>query len=113
MGAPDHRPRCFWPPLRGLPSETSGIRMQPVFNFAFSFEKCPETSVYTTTSLLGQHADYTEDSHPGKSSNKLKELLPSPNKNYDTNQRKRSKAQSKIASTQTQERHQALPGKRL
>lgn len=53
VGAPDHRPRCFWPPLWGLPSKTSGIRMQPFFNFAFSFEKCPETSVYTTTSLLG------------------------------------------------------------
>lgn len=62
---------------------------------------------------MGQHADYTEDSHSGKSPNKLKELLPFPNKNRDANQRKRSKAQSKIASTQTQERHQALPGKRL
>lgn len=38
VGAPDHRPLCFWRPLRGLPSETSGIRKQPFLHFAFSFE---------------------------------------------------------------------------
>lgn len=38
VGALDHGPRCFWPPPRGLPSETSEIRKQPFFNFAFSFE---------------------------------------------------------------------------
>lgn len=31
-------PSLFWPPLRGLPSETSEIRKQPFLNFAFSFE---------------------------------------------------------------------------
>lgn len=31
-------PRCFWPPLRDLPSETLGIRKLHFVNFAFSFE---------------------------------------------------------------------------
>lgn len=97
------RLRCFCPPLRGLPSETSGSRKGHCFNFAFSFEfSTQETSVYTT-SLLGQHADYTENNQSGKSPNKLKELLPSPNKSHDAKQRfnKRSKVQSKLRPTRT------------
>lgn len=113
MGAPDHRPRCFWTPLPSLPSETSEIRKQAFFNFAFSFESAQKQVFMQRLPSWGNMRITQKTAIQGSPPNKLKELLPSPNKNRDANQRKRSKAQSKIASTQTQERHQALPGKRL
>lgn len=46
--AAQHRPRCFWPlPLPNLPSETSEIRKQYCFNFAFSFEFGTQRQVFT------------------------------------------------------------------
>lgn len=46
--ATQHRPRCFWPlPLPNLPSETSEIRKQYCFNFAFSFEFGTQRQVFT------------------------------------------------------------------
>lgn len=102
--AAQHRPRCFWLlPLRNLPSETSEIRKQYCFNFAFSFEfGTQETSVYTTTSLLGQRADHPENNIRGSPLVNLKELLPSQNKNHDAKRvNKRSKVQSKLHPTLT------------
>lgn len=46
--AAQHRLRCFWPlPLPNLPSETSEIRKQYCFNFAFSFEFGTQRQVFT------------------------------------------------------------------